>query len=57
MSEHRRRSSNPGGEEPSGREADGGRPYAYGNPPEGAPSYGRGGERPSGGGPPPSSPG
>ncbi|MFJ9520369.1 transglycosylase domain-containing protein [Kitasatospora sp. NPDC101801] len=51
MSEHRRRSSNPGGEEPSGREADGGRPYAYGNPPEGAPSYGRGGERPSGGRP------
>ncbi|MER5861739.1 transglycosylase domain-containing protein [Kitasatospora sp. NPDC002040] len=51
MSEHRRRSPNPGGEEPSGRQADGGRPYAYGSPPEGAPSYGRTGERPSGGRP------
>ncbi|WP_457033093.1 transglycosylase domain-containing protein [Kitasatospora sp. P5_F3] len=56
MSEHRRRSSNPGDEEPSGRQADGGRPYAYGSPPDGAPSYGsggdaRGGDRPAGGRP------
>ncbi|AUG78541.1 hypothetical protein CFP65_3756 [Kitasatospora sp. MMS16-BH015] len=43
MSEHRRRSSNPGGgEQPPGRRApEGGRPYAYGTPPEGAPRYDR----------------
>jgi len=51
MSEHRRRSPNPGGgEQPPGRRADGGRPYAYGTPPEGAPSYDRPGPpRPPGG--------
>ncbi|RKE20282.1 transglycosylase domain-containing protein [Streptomyces sp. TLI_171] len=41
MSEHRRRSANPGGEQPS-RRADAGRPYAYGSPVEGAPEYGPG---------------
>ncbi|BFV58041.1 transglycosylase domain-containing protein [Kitasatospora sp. CMC57] len=51
MSEHRRRSSTPDGEDPSGHQADDGRPYAYGSPPEGAPSYAAGGGRPSGGRP------
>ncbi|WP_441251246.1 transglycosylase domain-containing protein [Kitasatospora sp. McL0602] len=42
MSEHRRRSSNPGGgEQPPGRGAPDGHPYAYGSPPEGAPRYDR----------------
>ncbi|MFJ1753727.1 transglycosylase domain-containing protein [Kitasatospora sp. NPDC088134] len=41
MSEHRRRSADPGGEQPP-RNADAGRPYAYGNPVEGAPEYGSG---------------
>ncbi|MGW4649014.1 transglycosylase domain-containing protein [Kitasatospora sp. NPDC004289] len=41
MSERRRRSPNPdGGQGPQGNPADGGRPYAYGSPPEGAPVYG-----------------
>ncbi|MEV4612343.1 transglycosylase domain-containing protein [Kitasatospora sp. NPDC049258] len=49
MSEHRRRSSNPGdGEQPAGDGADGQSPYAYGSPVEGAPRYGRDG-RPVGG--------
>ncbi|MFF0389577.1 transglycosylase domain-containing protein [Kitasatospora sp. NPDC004615] len=39
MSEHRRRSANPGGEEPPSRRASAGRPYAYGSPVEGAPDY------------------
>ncbi|WP_371498286.1 penicillin-binding protein [Kitasatospora sp. NBC_00374] len=42
MSEHRRRSSNPGdGEQPPG--GDGQSPYAYGSPVEGAPRYNPGG--------------
>ncbi|MDH6127670.1 transglycosylase domain-containing protein [Kitasatospora sp. GP82] len=40
MSEHRRR-PNPGGEQPQGGRAGGARPYAYGTPPDGAPSYDR----------------
>ncbi|MFB7946757.1 transglycosylase domain-containing protein [Kitasatospora phosalacinea] len=52
MSEHRRRSANPGGEQPPPRRSDSGRPYAYGNPVEGAPEYSRGGPGgPSGGHP------
>ncbi|WP_282206357.1 transglycosylase domain-containing protein [Kitasatospora fiedleri] len=47
MSEHRRRSANPGGEQPPPRRSDSERPYAYGYPVEGAPEYGRGG--PAGG--------
>ncbi|GAA1261902.1 transglycosylase domain-containing protein [Kitasatospora nipponensis] len=39
MSEHRRRSANPGGGEQPPGGATGGRPYAYGSPPDGAPSY------------------
>ncbi len=50
MSEHRRRSPNPGGgEQPPGRRPGDGRPYAYGTPPEGAPSYERQPGRPPGG--------
>ncbi|GAA2824870.1 transglycosylase domain-containing protein [Kitasatospora paracochleata] len=43
MSGQRRRPTNPGGEQPPGRGPDSGRPYAYGSPVEGAPSYDRSG--------------
>ncbi|MFE9422454.1 transglycosylase domain-containing protein [Kitasatospora sp. NPDC006697] len=39
MSEHRRRSPDQGGDQQPPARRDGGRPYAYGTPPEGAPSY------------------
>ncbi|GAA4857873.1 transglycosylase domain-containing protein [Kitasatospora terrestris] len=45
MSGQRRRPNNPGGEQPPGHGPDSGRPYAYGTPVEGAPSYGRGQNR------------
>ena len=45
MSEHRRRSPNPG-DEPPGRRPDGGRPYGHGTPPQGTPPYGRPGPGP-----------
>ncbi|MGW4808328.1 transglycosylase domain-containing protein [Kitasatospora sp. NPDC004272] len=50
MSEHRRRSAGPGGEQQPPRRPDSGRPYAYGSPVQGAPEYGRGGP-PGPGGP------
>ncbi len=51
MSERRRRSANPGG---GGEERPGGdRPYAYGRPPEGAPSYNGQGGGPGSDGPSP----
>ncbi|MEU9133198.1 transglycosylase domain-containing protein [Kitasatospora sp. NPDC048540] len=44
MSEHRRRSSNPGdGEQPPGRRPDGQRPYGQGGPAQGTPRYRPGG--------------
>ncbi|WP_157536409.1 transglycosylase domain-containing protein [Kitasatospora mediocidica] len=52
MSEHRRRSHNSGGDEPP-EGSNGGQPYAYGSPPEGAPSYDTPGRpRPNRGGAP-----
>ncbi|MFF2627215.1 transglycosylase domain-containing protein [Kitasatospora griseola] len=49
MSEHRRRSANPGGEQPPSRRASAGRPYAYGSPVEGAPDYAPESREPSAG--------